>query len=128
MHRIGRNTYYDWKNKIPMKILEFKRSRIGMIGNYARFRMGFSTKVLGQDPPKISEQIYLLHQLPLNLKQLLQGQGCSNGRVPLCPLLRSQLAHLRVDVPWVKRVALHCAMFTPQEGSLPRDLHGVLWM
>jgi hypothetical protein len=26
MFRIGGNTFYNWKNKIPMKILEFKRS------------------------------------------------------------------------------------------------------
>jgi hypothetical protein len=29
--RIGRNAIYDRKNKIPMKILEFKRSGIGLI-------------------------------------------------------------------------------------------------
>jgi hypothetical protein len=42
MFRIGRNTFYDWKNKIPMKILEFKRSGIGLI---AEFRMDFPTKM-----------------------------------------------------------------------------------
>jgi hypothetical protein len=31
MFQIDRNTFYDWKNKIPMKISEFKRSRIGII-------------------------------------------------------------------------------------------------
>jgi hypothetical protein len=28
------NTFYDQKNKIPMKILEFKRFRIGMIAEF----------------------------------------------------------------------------------------------
>jgi hypothetical protein len=28
MFHIGENTFYDWKNDIPMKILEYKRSEI----------------------------------------------------------------------------------------------------
>jgi hypothetical protein len=32
--RIGRNKFYVWKNKIPMKILEFKRSGIGIIAEF----------------------------------------------------------------------------------------------
>jgi hypothetical protein len=39
--KIGRNKFYDWKNKILMTILEFKWSRIGIIakfhGNPSRF-------------------------------------------------------------------------------------------
>ncbi len=31
MFRIGRNTFFDRKSKIPMKILELKRSGIGLI-------------------------------------------------------------------------------------------------
>jgi hypothetical protein len=34
MLRIGRNTFYDRKNKIPMKIPEFKRSGIGLIAEF----------------------------------------------------------------------------------------------
>jgi hypothetical protein len=32
--KIGGNTFYDRKNKIPMKILEFKRSGIGLIAEF----------------------------------------------------------------------------------------------
>jgi hypothetical protein len=31
---IGGNTFYDWKNKIWMKIPEFKRSGIGLIAEF----------------------------------------------------------------------------------------------
>jgi hypothetical protein len=36
MLRIGRNKFYDRKNEIPMKILEFKRSRTGIIIEFRR--------------------------------------------------------------------------------------------
>jgi hypothetical protein len=39
--RIGGNTFYDWKNKIPMKILEFKRSGIGLIAEFRGIPTGF---------------------------------------------------------------------------------------
>jgi hypothetical protein len=42
--RIGGNTFYDQKNKIPMKIPEFKRSRIGLSRNSAEFQTNFPTK------------------------------------------------------------------------------------
>ncbi len=41
MFRIGGNTFYDWKNKIPMKIPEFKRSGIGLIAEFRRIANGF---------------------------------------------------------------------------------------
>jgi hypothetical protein len=41
MFQIGGNTFYEQKNKIPMRIPEFKRSGIGLIaefcGNPSRF-------------------------------------------------------------------------------------------
>ena len=45
MFRIGRNTFYDWKNKIPMKILEFKRSGIGLIAEFRGILNGFPNLV-----------------------------------------------------------------------------------
>ncbi len=39
--RIGGNTFYDWKNKIPMKIPESKRSKIGKIAEFCRIPNGF---------------------------------------------------------------------------------------
>jgi hypothetical protein len=39
--RIGGNTFYDRKNKIPMKILESKRSEIGKIGEFRGIPDGF---------------------------------------------------------------------------------------
>jgi hypothetical protein len=54
MFRIGRNTFYDRKNKIPMKILEFKRSRIGLITEFCKIPNGFPNQakqddILGQE-------------------------------------------------------------------------------
>jgi hypothetical protein len=39
--RIGGNTFYDRKNKIPMKILESKRSEIGIIAKFCGILNGF---------------------------------------------------------------------------------------
>jgi hypothetical protein len=41
MFRIGGNTFYDRKNKIPMKIPEFKRSGIGLIAEFRGIPNGF---------------------------------------------------------------------------------------
>jgi hypothetical protein len=45
MLRIGRNTLYDQKNKIPMRIPEFKRSGIGLIVEFRRIPNGFPNQV-----------------------------------------------------------------------------------
>jgi hypothetical protein len=42
--RIGGNTFYDQKNKILMKIPEFKRSGIGLIAEFC----GIQNKFLNQ--------------------------------------------------------------------------------
>jgi hypothetical protein len=39
--RIGGNTFYNQKNKILMKILEFKRSGIGLIAEFRGIPNGF---------------------------------------------------------------------------------------
>jgi hypothetical protein len=39
--RIGGNTFYDRKNKIPIKILESKRSKIGIIAEFRGIPNGF---------------------------------------------------------------------------------------
>jgi hypothetical protein len=39
--RIGGNTFYDRKNKIPMKIPELKRSKIGLIAEFLGIPNGF---------------------------------------------------------------------------------------
>ncbi len=41
MLRIGRNTFYDRKNEIPIKIPEFKRSVIGLIVEFRGIPNGF---------------------------------------------------------------------------------------
>jgi hypothetical protein len=41
MFRIGGNTFYDPKNKIPVKIPEFKRSRKGLIAEFRGILNGF---------------------------------------------------------------------------------------
>jgi hypothetical protein len=43
--RIGGNTFYDRKNKIPMKLPEFKRSRIGLISEFCGIPNGFLNQV-----------------------------------------------------------------------------------
>ncbi len=45
MFRIGGNTFYNWKNKIPMKKPELKRSRIGLIAESRGIRADFPTKL-----------------------------------------------------------------------------------
>jgi hypothetical protein len=46
MFRIGGNTFYDWKNKILMKISEFKRSETGLIVEFRRIPNGFPNQGL----------------------------------------------------------------------------------
>jgi hypothetical protein len=43
--RIGGNTFYDQKNKIPMKIPEFKRSGIRLIAEFCRIPNRFPNQV-----------------------------------------------------------------------------------
>ncbi len=52
MFRIGGNTFYDWKNKILIKIPEFKRSGIGLIAEFRGIPNGFPNQAIkngGQD-------------------------------------------------------------------------------
>jgi hypothetical protein len=46
--QIGRNTFYDQKNTIPMKILEFKRTGIGIIAEFRRILSGFPNQACKQ--------------------------------------------------------------------------------
>ncbi len=46
MFIIGGNTFYDQKNKIPMKIPEFKRSGIGLIAEFRKILNGFPDQVI----------------------------------------------------------------------------------
>jgi hypothetical protein len=46
MFRIGRNTFYNWKNKILMKILKFKRSGNRIIEEFCGIPSGFSNQEL----------------------------------------------------------------------------------
>jgi hypothetical protein len=41
MLQIGGNKFYDRKNETPMKIPEFKRSRIGIIADFHGILTGF---------------------------------------------------------------------------------------
>ncbi len=44
MFQIGRNTFYDQKSKIPMKIPEFKRFGIGIIAEFCGIPSRFPNK------------------------------------------------------------------------------------
>jgi hypothetical protein len=46
--RIGGNTFYNRKNKILMKILEFKRSRIGLIMEFCGIPNGFPNQAFNK--------------------------------------------------------------------------------
>jgi hypothetical protein len=46
MFRIDRNTFYNRKNKIPMKIQDFKRSGIGLIAEFRGIPNGFPNQDL----------------------------------------------------------------------------------
>jgi hypothetical protein len=59
MFRIGRNTFYDQKNKITMKIPEFKRSGIRLIAEFSRILNGFPNQVLRWLPLKQSNNKFL---------------------------------------------------------------------
>jgi hypothetical protein len=48
MFRIGGNTFYDRKNKNPMKIPEFKRSGIGLIAEFHGIPNKFPNQELHQ--------------------------------------------------------------------------------
>jgi hypothetical protein len=56
--RIGGNTFYDQKNKTPMKIPEFKRSGIGLIAGFRgipnRFPNQAGQSISLPDPSPIS--------------------------------------------------------------------------
>jgi hypothetical protein len=49
--RIGGNTFYDWKNRILMKIPEFKRSGIGIIAEFCGIPSGFPNQDHGRGGP-----------------------------------------------------------------------------
>jgi hypothetical protein len=51
------NTFYNQKNKTPMKIPEFKRSRIGIIVEFCRIPSGFPNQ--GRNHEALSKQTTL---------------------------------------------------------------------
>jgi hypothetical protein len=42
IYQIGGSKFYDWKNEIPMKILELKRPKIGIIAEFLKILNGIS--------------------------------------------------------------------------------------
>jgi hypothetical protein len=59
--RIGGNTFYDRKNKNPMKIPEFKRSGIGLIAEFRGIPNVFPNQV-----PRINAFLNRSHRLQKN--------------------------------------------------------------
>ncbi len=86
--RIGGNTFYDQKNKIPMKILESKRSKIGKI---AEFR-GIPNRFPNLDSVEEMQDHDI--QQPTFFKWLLerpqQLRKCQSARDKECPQPPSQ--------------------------------------
>jgi hypothetical protein len=84
--RIGGNTFYDRKNKIPMKIPEFKRSRIGLIAEFCRIPNGLPN----QDSP-FQGRVPFKHWRKIKRKPRVRMRMSNNAHVPwptyLWPLL-----------------------------------------
>ncbi len=64
--RIGGNTFYDQKNKILMKIPEFKRSRIGLIAEFRRILNGFPNQA-HPSPMSGQRRYYRKHTIPFHV-------------------------------------------------------------
>ncbi len=69
MFRIGGNTFYNQKNKFPMKILEFKRSGIRLIAEFSGIPNRFSNQVLQQQGHSRSSQYHHDHHQSNNERQ-----------------------------------------------------------
>ncbi len=65
MFRIGGNTFYDQKNKIPMKITQFKRSGIGLIAEFRGIPNGFPNVAQNENTFLQKNLIGLLYYDPL---------------------------------------------------------------
>ncbi len=65
MFRIGGNTFYDRKNKILMKITEFKRSGIGLIAEFHGIPNGFPNQAI--NPGSLCTQYLYAPQIHFDL-------------------------------------------------------------
>ncbi len=103
MFRIGGNTFYNQINEIPMKILEFKRSGIGLITEFRGIPNGFPNQAdvvvmhhcqnkgalwgaYTLSPPPQNYIRYLRWLLPIHCKRRRRAQGLmwgARGPVPL---------------------------------------------
>jgi hypothetical protein len=57
--QIGGNTFYNRKNKIPMKIPEFKRSVIRIIAEFRRILSRFPNKASDPEPKKLRQEVWV---------------------------------------------------------------------
>jgi hypothetical protein len=88
--RIGGNTFYDRKNKIPMKIPEFKRSGIGLIAEFRGILNGF---------PNQAQEQYCSWLLALYKEKTSFDLNCKS--VP--ENRESRVAPSETSVEWVKK-------------------------
>jgi hypothetical protein len=54
--QIGRNKFYDWKNEIPIKIPELKRSGIRIIVDFCRTPTRFPNQAFISCIPQLKER------------------------------------------------------------------------
>jgi hypothetical protein len=66
MFQIGENTFNDQKHKIQMKILEFKRSGIGIIADFRGIPSGFPNQA-----GKYTSLAYFFSVHPLPLQEIM---------------------------------------------------------
>jgi hypothetical protein len=82
--QIGGNTFYNQKNKIPMKIPEFKRSRIGIIAKFREIPCRFP-----------NQRQYQLLIACLNVKD-----KCTNAKIRTTNH-KTIMEHLRLRADWL---------------------------
>ncbi len=109
--RIGGNTFYNWKNKIPMKILEFKRSGIGLI---AEFR-GILNRFPNQDLSEYSAGLvyYRTNDLTriLHLVSIIVMLSLFLARNKI---LRKLVSHISLSGRWILNLLSICTFHFPK--------------
>ncbi len=126
MFRIGGNTFYDKKNKIPMKIPEFKRFGIGLITEFRGIPNKFPNQVFKLDNSLLfcnSTFVFVLYSTASKLLVFLIIKGStgadrhklnSNGFVTSSGLSRSA----SMELSPIKTVSV-------KSRSLPEKVQGV---
>ncbi len=126
MFRIGGSTFYDQKNKIPMKIPEFKRFGIRLITEFRRIPNGFPNQA---PPPTLSPSplfasLFKHPPLTSNTDFWLVVAFLSHLRPAPCPSLYSSTGH--VLAPQATEPAMLIANSPPGTFNRLMGSHGAM--